>query len=110
MKPNSKILLALTLTIFFLAGVKAKAATGENEPSSRPHAIGQIAAVEIDGATIETKAPPRPGEMEVTQRDQKKLLAGIGYLYAGFLIVLFVCEMSIRKEKRQEPNLYLVKR
>ncbi len=110
MKPLSRSLLALTLTILLLTGYEAMGATERNEPIHLTKFIEAQAAHHIEVAIPPLHSTGVGWKGEVTSHEQKKLLAGIGYLYAGFLMVLFFCEMSIRKEKPRRPNLYLVKK
>lgn len=41
---------------------------------------------------------------------QRQILAHMGYLYVGFLLILFVCERGIRAGKPTQPELYVLKK
>ncbi|MDF1741912.1 MAG: hypothetical protein P1U86_22315 [Verrucomicrobiales bacterium] len=110
MKPHSKVTLALALSLFLLSGLEKSGAAEGSELLSRHQVTAQIPATDADHSSTDAHPDRLTGFSEVTQSDRKRLLAGIGYLYAGFLIALFFCEMSIRREKQPEPTLYLVKK
>ena len=109
MKPRSPITLAFAFTLFLFTGVETMATEGSVQ-NSREEASSQITTGKVAPSIIEATPDHVSGFSDVTKDERKRLLAGIGYLYIGFLLVLFACEMSIRKEKRPEPKLYLVKR
>jgi len=110
MKPHSKITLAFALSLFLFSGLEKSQATESGKLSNQQQITAQIPTANADHSLIEATPDHLAGISEVTQSDRKRLLAGIGYLYVGFLIALFFCEMSIRKEKPPGPTLYLVKK
>lgn len=110
MKRCSQIRLASVLAMLILTGLKSYGS--ERHGSGTLHidsttliSTSSAGPVSVNSAPIRASA-----KSEFESKEKKKMLAGIGYLYAGFLLVLFVCELGIRREQPRKTTLYLVKK